>query len=105
MSGARRARRTGRLAEALVLGLVLAGALALRWTTLDIPHYGSDEPWNEGLAASLLGGGPYTLRHVDVRASTVRTGNSRRTVSLTSWVTTSSGSERGSSTVNRTSMA
>ncbi|MBI3722719.1 hypothetical protein HY251_02005, partial [bacterium] len=46
--------------------VVLGVALSLRLTTRDIPHLGSDEPWNEGLAASLLEDAGYTLRRVDI---------------------------------------
>ncbi len=56
--------RTNRLWRAVLLVLVLGVALALRWSTLAIPHWDSDEPAFCGLAQSLVMGNGYTCRRV-----------------------------------------
>jgi hypothetical protein len=52
--------------RALGLAVVLVVALSLRLTTLDVPHFDSDEPAFEGLAASLRAGNGYTVRRMGV---------------------------------------
>jgi len=60
--------------RALGLAVVLVVALSLRLTTLDVPHFDSDEPAFEGLAASLRAGNGYTVRRMGV--AVVDTGES-----------------------------